>query len=122
MDLVVADLGLVEIPFMDCGSDFDPEPPVSPDQLRSRLGAQRLCRNLVNLDRDSVAREKLPRLNARGSPLQIIENRIDHTVAPPSFFGEHPIMSFFDREGVDRICETIPSFGRVQVNSQSFRH
>lgn len=83
LDLVVADLGLVEIPFMDRGSDFDPEPPVSPDQLPSLLGAERSCRNLVNLDRDSVAREELPRLNARGSPLQIIENRIDHSAPLP---------------------------------------
>lgn len=85
VDLVVGDLGLVEIPFMDRGSDFDPEPPVSPDQLPSLLGAQRSRRNLVNLDRDSVVREELPRLNARGSPFQIIENRLDHTAAPFRF-------------------------------------
>lgn len=44
--------------------------------------AQGACGDLVDRKGDPVLREKLPRLDAGGSPLQMVENCLGHAAVP----------------------------------------
>ncbi len=81
-DLFIGDLAVVEIPFEDRRSRLDPEPPMLPDEVPRLLRAEGLCGDLVQCKGDLMVREELPRLDAGGSPLKIVENHLGHTCLP----------------------------------------
>lgn len=86
-DLLIRDLGAIDVPLLDHRSRRYPEAPVSPHERLRLFRTQGLRRDLVNRNGDPMLREKLPRLDAAGSPLQSVEDRLGHT-APVSLAGD----------------------------------
>ena len=77
-DLFVRDLGAFQVPLVDDRSRLYPEAPMSPHERLRLFRTQGLGRDLVDRDRDLVLREELPRLDAGGSPLQVVEDSLSH--------------------------------------------